>query len=265
MSCDGALRGDGRSCLVTGGAAGLGRALCEVFAEAGYRVAVADVDAAGAGEVARRLEGTGAEALALEMDVTSEDSVAAGFQRAREAWGRVDVVINNAGISGRGSEIDHLPDAEVERVLDIDLKGPFRVCREAVRGFRDGQGGCIVNVASITGDTGAAHYAPYAAAKAGIVALTRSLARRLGRHGIRVNCLNPGSILGTGLMREAEPRLDAEGKRRQMVALARKIPLGRPAQPRDVAQVALFLASPWAGHVHGAVITVDGGESLGAQ
>ncbi len=119
-------------------------------------------------------------------------------------------------------------------------------------------------MSSTTAETGSAYYTAYGAAKAGVIALTRGLARQIGRFNIRINCLSPGSIGGTGLMREHYDR-HPEARVREKMALLKQIPLGRLGTPRDVALFALFLASPLAAHVHGAVLTIDGGESLGFQ
>ncbi len=178
--------------------------------------------------------------------------------------GGLDFVLNNAGIVGQGATIEDLDEADLARVLDVDLRGPFHMCKAAVRAMK-GRGGSILNVASITACTGSAYYPAYSAAKAGVIALTRSIARRTGRMNIRVNCLNPGSIADTGLMRAGRGgrELTPEEKREETIGLMKKIPLARPARPRDIAHFALFLASPLAAHIHGAVLTIDGGESLG--
>jgi len=257
------LRGDGRVALITGGANGLGRCVAELFAGAGYRVAVADVDREAGREVAAGLESRGAAARFLETDVTDPEQARRAVEAAVETWGRLDFVLNNAGVVGRGSLIQDLDEEDLGRVLAVDLVGAFYVAKHAVRAQMRQGGGSILNVASITASTGSAYYAAYSAAKAGLMALTRSLARNAGRFNVRVNCLSPGSMSGTGLMAEHRRGQSPEDLRREEMALLCRIPLGRPARPLDVANFALFLASPLAAHVHGAVLTVDGGESLG--
>ncbi|HEU0077127.1 MAG TPA: glucose 1-dehydrogenase [Longimicrobiaceae bacterium] len=255
------LRSEGAVALITGGASGLGRATAEVFGEAGYRVLIADCDAERGEATAADLTSAGIICAAVAADVADPAQARAAVEAAVERWDRLDFVFNNAGILGAPRRVEEMDEEVLGRVLDVNLKGAFHICKHAVGQMLHGGGGSILNVASITAWRGAAFYAPYAAAKAGIAALTRSSARRLGRHNIRVNCLSPGSIAGTGLSGSVDP-----ARRRQDSAqLMRDIPVGRPASPRDVAHVALFLASPLACHIHGAVLTVDGGESLGYQ
>ena len=258
------LTGDGRVALITGGAAGLGRVVAEVLGRAGYRILIADVDARAGDVTAAALSAAGIAAHFIAVDVADPAQVARAVAAATEAWGRLDFVLNNAGIVGRGGTIEDLDEADLARVIDVDLRGPFHVCKSAVRAMQ-GRGGSILNVASITAVTGSAYYPAYSAAKAGVIALTRSIARKVGRLNIRVNCLNPGSISETGLMRAGRGgrELTPEKRREEMIGLMKQIPLGRPATPQDIAYFVLFLASPLAAHIHGAVLTIDGGESLG--
>lgn len=259
------LGADGKVALVTGGAAGLGRACAEAFAAAGYRLVLADIDRPSGEAAAAELVAAGPGAFFVAADVGLPAGAAAAVGAALEQWGRLDLVLNNAGISGRGSPIEELEEENLDRVLAVNLKGPFYVCKHAVPAMRRSGGGVILNVASITAGAGSADYAAYAVAKAGVMTLTRSLARRLGRYNIRINCLNPGSIEGTGLMREERQSVDQAQLQLQKMAKLKNIPLGRAARPQDVANLALFLASPLARHIHGAVLTIDGGESLGYQ
>lgn len=258
------LRADGAVALITGGASGIGRAAAEVFAEAGYRLALADIDMTAGEQTADELRGLGYEIELLPCDVADEIQVAAAVEAAVRRWQRLDVLLNNAGIAGRQTPIETLDAEELDRVLAIDLKSVFYACKHAIPRMREGGGGSILNVASISAETGSPYYAAYSAAKAGVIALTRSLARQIGRFNIRINCLSPGSITGTGLLREHYDQ-DPEARIRERMGLLKKIPLGRPGTPRDVALFALFLASPLAAHIHGAVLTLDGGESLGLQ
>lgn len=258
------LRTDGAVALITGGASGIGRAVAEVFGEAGYRLVLADIDRLAGERTAEELRGRGYELELLPCDVADESQVAATIDAAARRWQRLDFLLNNAGIVGRQAAIENLEPEELDRVLAVDLKSVFYTCKYAIPRMREGGGGSILNMASVTAETGSAYYAAYAAAKAGVIAVTRSLARQTGRFNIRINCLSPGSIAGTGLLREHYDG-HPEARAQERLGLLRKIPLGRPGSPRDVALFALFLASPLAAHVHGAVLTIDGGESLGFQ
>lgn len=258
------LSAEGHVALITGGASGIGKGVAEVFAEAGYRVVLADVDGETGSATAAEFTAQGFEAEFVLCDVAVERQVQGAVQAGLDRWQRLDFVFNNAGISGRGALIEHLEEADLERVLAVDLKAAFYTCKYAVPAMRERGGGSILNVASITAETGSAYYPAYGAAKAGVISMTRGLARHIGRYNIRINCLNPGSVAGTNLMREyyeARP----EERSRVAIALTHKIPLGRQAQPRDIGHFALYLASPLASHIHGAVLTIDGGESLGYQ
>lgn len=258
------LRADGAVALITGGASGIGRGFAEVFGEAGYRLVLADFDVPSGEQTVAELRARGYEIELLPCDVADESQVAATVQAAAERWQRLDVLVNNAGIVGRQTTIENLELADLDRVLGVDLKSVFFACKHAIPRMREQGGGSILNVASMTAETGSAYYTAYGAAKAGVIALTRGLARQIGRFNIRINCLSPGSIAGTGLMQEHYDR-HPEARTREKLGLLKKIPVGRLGTPRDVALFALFLASPLAAHIHGAVLTIDGGESLGFQ
>lgn len=262
---DGALRGDGKVVLITGAAAGIGRAAADVFGSEGYRVLVVDVNRDAGMTAAEELRARGIDARFVEADVARTADVKAAVGQALAHWQRLDVVVNNAGISGGMSRIDTLDEDDLERVLAVNLKGPFHVCKHAVPALIASGGGTIVNIASITADTGSAYFPAYSAAKAGVMALTVSLARSLGRRNIRVNCVSPGSVEGTQF-RDGRPDVvpeTAEQRRAQMSALLQRIPVGRIGQPCDIAQAILFLASPLARHIHGTIVRIDGGEMLG--
>lgn len=262
MSFD--LRREGAVAVITGGASGIGRGVAEVFGEAGYRLVLADVDAEAGRQTAEDLRALGYEIELIPCDVGDESQVAAMIQAAARRWQRIDFLLNNAGIVGRPTSIENLEQEELDHVLAVDLKSVFYTCKHVIPLMRQAGGGSILNVASITAETGSASYAAYGVAKAGVIALTRGLARQIGRFNIRINCLSPGSIGGTGLMQEHYDR-HPERREQDRLGLMKKIPLGRTGRPRDIAHLALFLASPLAAHIHGSVVTVDGGESLGAQ
>jgi NAD(P)-dependent dehydrogenase (short-subunit alcohol dehydrogenase family) len=236
--------------LVTGGADGIGWGIAQRFAAGGHRLVIADLRAEAAEARARSL---GEGHLALGCDVASEPAVVAMVAAALARMGRLDVLVNNAGIADT-----FLPTVEqgadlFMRQLDIHLKGTFVASREAAKAMLGAGGGAIVNLASIAGMVGLPRRNGYGAAKAGIIALTRSLAAEWGSGGIRVNAIAPGYVR-TALV-EA---LEREGKI-DTAAIAGRAPLGRLARPEEIAEVAWFLASPAASYVTGVTLPVDGG------
>ena len=259
------LRGDGRVALITGAASGLGAGTARRFAEAGYRVALVDLDAERGESTADALRETGAEVLFVAADVADGAAVEAAFDAVAERWEHLDFVMNSAGVLGPQALLEKADGAAVCRLLDVNLKGTFFVLQQALRRLGAAGGGSVVTVASIAADANNAFFPGYSASKAGVIAMTRCAARHAGRANVRVNCLSPGSILDTRLSNPlfAGGAPDPAYRMRLAIGLMAQIPIGRAATPMDVADVALFLASPLARHVHGAVLTVDGGESLG--
>lgn len=247
-----------RVVLVTGAARGIGRAIAEGMAAAGAKVAVSDADGAAVEATARELaEGFGGPERwsAQAVDVTSDEQVAAWVDGVRDRWGRIDVLVNNAGIQLNQASAEMSTEAW-QRVLDVDLSGVFRCSREAGR-IMLGQGsGAIVNISSIAARFGMARRLPYAVSKAGVEALTRVLAVEWAEAGVRVNAIGPGYI-ETDLVRHAfeQGHIDRE-------AIVAKIPMGRLAQPRSIADAAVFLASDAADYLSGQVLYVDGGYSV---
>jgi NAD(P)-dependent dehydrogenase (short-subunit alcohol dehydrogenase family) len=238
--------------LITGAGDGIGWAIAQRFAAAGCTVALADIDLAQASVRALQL---GAGHFALGADVADEVGVLGMINDVVAQAGRLDILVNNAGIGDT-----HLPTLEQEvesfdRILKVHLNGTFLASREAARIMSDHGGGAILNLSSIAGITGLPRRNAYGAAKAGIIAMTRNMACEWASLGIRVNAIAPGFV-GTALVRklEAAGRID-RGK------LERRIPLGRLAEPAEIAEAAWFLCSPAASYVTGAVLSVDGGWS----
>jgi NAD(P)-dependent dehydrogenase (short-subunit alcohol dehydrogenase family) len=238
--------------IVTGAADGIGWATAGKFAAAGYAVAIADIHE----EMARsRCSKLGDGHHAVRCDVSSEDDVRTAIDQIVERFGRLDAVINNAGIGN-----PHIPTLEqsvesFERILRIHLTGTFTVSREAARVMIERGGGAIVNLCSIAGATGLPRRNAYGAAKAGIASMTRSMACEWASRGIRVNAVAPGYVT-TALVQKLEragsidiPRLES------------RIPMGRLARPDEIAETIFFLCSPAASYVTGAVLSVDGGWS----
>lgn len=243
---------DGKVGLVTGAASGIGRAMAVALAKAGARVVVCDLDEDGARRTAREI---GDAAVAAPADISDESSVAALVETAIDAHGRVDVLFNNAGIVDTMALPADIPPEQWERVLRINLTGTFLVTHAVLPYMLRQGGGAIVNTASEAGVRGGAAGAAYTASKHGVVGLTRSVAWAYAKDGIRCNAILPGPT-ATGIA--ANVSFDPAGAARLGPVLA----LGeRMAQPEQMADAALFLASDAASFVNGAIVPVDGGWS----
>ncbi|MBZ2194746.1 SDR family NAD(P)-dependent oxidoreductase [Occultella gossypii] len=232
--------------LITGAGSGIGAHLAERFAAEGARVAVLDIDEASATATAQRLP----DALAIGADVSSRGEIRAALSLVRERWGRLDVVVNNAATCS-DTPFDTIPDDEWERDLAVDLSGPYRLVQEALPDLVRARGN-VLNVVSVNGLT---HFGneSYSAAKAGLMALTRSIAVTYGPQGVRANAIAPGTIV--------TPIWDDRLERDPHVldAATKWYPLGRLGQPEDVAHAALFLCSAEASWITGTTMVVDGG------
>jgi NAD(P)-dependent dehydrogenase (short-subunit alcohol dehydrogenase family) len=228
-----------------------------LFAEAGAAVAVLDLREDAAKEVAEEILAAGGQAIAVAANVTSASEVTDAVERVVAELGRLDVVYNNAGCDSRGSVAD-ATEADWDRAMNVNGKGTFLVSRAAVPHLIAAGGGAIVNQGSVAGMVAVPNFASYCAAKGAVIALTRSMAVDLAKHGIRVNVICPGTVF-TPLM---EPMLRARGDGDLEVGLARtlvKYPIGRLGTPADIAQVAVFLAGDGAAFMTGATVAADGG------
>lgn len=258
---------DGKVAIVTGAGSGLGRAIMLHYVSEGARALAADINAEGARETARLVAETGGEAgdrvSAREVDVTDEEAVAAMVADAVARWGRLDVMVANAGI-GWPAPIALLDLADWERVLRVDLTGVFLCAKHAFRAMRKNEGGgAIVAMASVAGLEGTPGLGAYGAAKAGVIQLVKTVALEGARYNIRANAICPVWI-NTPMVQAFVAGM-AGGPEQGMERLRQSVPLGRVGAPEDVAAVAAFLASDDAAFMTGAAVPVDGGHTAGAS
>jgi glucose 1-dehydrogenase len=252
----------GQSALVTGGDSGIGAGICRAFAAAGARVGINDhKDSSAAHARCREIHEHGGEALALQADVSSEEQVGAMFERLVAAFGRVDIVVANAGIQ-IDAPIAKMEAAAWRRVLDVNLTGQFLCAREAIRRFREQTPstvsravGKVICMSSVHEVIPWAGHVNYAASKGGVQLMMKSVAQEVARHRIRVNGIAPGAI-ATPINRPAWETAEA---RERLLTL---IPYGRVGEPADVARAALWLASDESDYVVGTTLFVDGGMTL---
>jgi 3-oxoacyl-[acyl-carrier protein] reductase len=248
-----------RVTLITGGAAGIGKATAELFAAKGAKVVICDVNPE-AGEAT--VKALGPEHRFYKVDVTDRDAVQAWVDDVVAQYGRIDVLINNAGVLRDnqlvkvkdGALVKQMPEADFDLVIAVNLKGVFNCTQAVAPHMITGGGGVILNASSIVGLDGNFGQTNYVATKAGVIGMTKVWARELGRHNIRVNAVAPGFTATEMVMATPQKILDG---------MKARTPLGRMGQPRDIANAYLFLASDEASFITGIVLRVDGGIVVG--
>jgi NAD(P)-dependent dehydrogenase (short-subunit alcohol dehydrogenase family) len=246
---------DGKIVLVTGAGAGIGRAIASVFAGEGAHVCVSDVNGTAAAETVAAIVDSGFDASALTLDVSRGQDVAAAFRTIEAAHGRLDCIVNNAGLNVRG-DFRHMSDADWVTIREVNLDGVVRIARDGFPLLKASGRGSLINLASIMGHRGLRQLAGYAATKGAVSALTRALAVEYAPFGIRVNALAPGFI---------ETKLTGQVLRNPAIAkaLIEQTPMKRFGTPEDIARAALFFASDDSAFVTGAELAVDGGMAAG--
>jgi NAD(P)-dependent dehydrogenase (short-subunit alcohol dehydrogenase family) len=248
------IRLDGKVALVTGGASGIGQATAVAFAQSGANVAVADVDETGARDTLKQIERAGVKALFVRTDVSKESQCAHMVAATTEAFARLDIAFNNAGImASYGEKLHESSEEDWDRLMAVNLKGVFLCMKHELKQMLAQGGGAIVNTASAVGLIGTPNSVTYPAAKHGVVGMTRCAALQYARSGIRINAICPGLVETpiTQRMREMEPGFDQKR--------ANVVPMGRICSPQEIAQAVVWLSSGAASYVTGTSLLVDGG------
>lgn len=243
------MRLKGKVSIITGSGQSIGQATAFKFAAEGARVVVCDINAAAMEDTVAKIEAAGGKALGYKIDVTKKDEIEAMVKVVMAKWGRIDVLVNNAGIIQDG-QLSKMTDEQFDRVISINLRGTY-LCARAVVDIMIAQGaGVILNASSIVGVYGNFGQTNYAASKFGVIGMAKSWAKELGRKGIRANAVCPGFI---------DTPILAPMPEKVIEAMKQKVPLGRLGKPEEIANVYAFLASDEASYINGAVIEVSGG------
>lgn len=252
-----------QAAIVTGGGAGIGRAICIALAAHGAKVLVADMSLQGAEETVNQICNAGGQATAMQVDVTKAADAEAMIAKAVALFGKVDLLYNNAGIC-TVSEIEKMPEEWWDKIFAVNCKGVFLCSKAVIPQMKKQGGGRIINTASQAGKGAIPKQVHYCATKAAVIGFTRALAMELKDTGIRVNCFCPGSVMSEMTMREAQAvyELDGIDPEQSLKDWQAAIPLGRWVTPEDVADIAVFLASDYAEYMTGQAINISGGQTM---
>ena len=249
MSATDRFKLDGQVALVTGAAAGIGRGIALLFAQAGASVVVTDLKLEGAQGVANEIKEMGGKAIGLECNVTREEHLAGAVDAAVKSFGKLTILVNNAG--GGGPKPFDMPMSDFEWAYQLNVFSLFRLTQLAAPHMKAAGGGAVLNISSMAGENKNIRMASYGSSKAAVNHLTRNIAFDLGPMGIRVNCIAPGAIKTDALATVLTPEIEK--------AMLKHTPLGRLGEAEDIANAALFLCSPASSWVSGQVLTVSGG------
>lgn len=247
-----------RVALVTGGAQGIGEGICRALAGKGRAVVVADLNLAGAETTVAAIRDVGGSAVAVQIDVTSRQSVESGLQRAEDALGGVDILVNNVGWD-QLMPFTQTDEALWDRILDLNFKGALRMIQAVLPRMIDQQWGRIVNIGSDAGRVGSSLESVYSGAKGGVISFTKTLARETARKGITANCVCPGPTDTPSLRETLAEQGDSESVLEKMI---RGVPMRRAAQPSDIGAAVSFFASDEAGYITGQTLSVSGGLTM---
>jgi 3-oxoacyl-[acyl-carrier protein] reductase len=238
--------------IITGAGQGIGQATAMKFAREGARVAVCDINRASVDDTVATIVANGGEALGYTIDVTDKASIAKMVEGVMGAWGRIDTLVNNAGIV-QDAQFRKMTDDQFERVIDVNLKGVYNVTKAVVDIMLEQNSGCILNASSIVGIYGNFGQTNYAATKFGVIGMVKTWARELGRKGIRANAICPGFV---------ETPILASMPEKVVRMMEDRVPMGRLAKPEEIANTYAWLASDEASYINGAVIEVSGGVTI---
>lgn len=240
----------GKKAVVTGGTAGIGKAIALAYAEQGADVAIFGTNATRGGEVVNEIQSkTNRKAIFLAVDVSHTEQVQEAINKVLEQFGQIDILVNNAGIVKDGL-LMRMSEDDWDRVIDVNLKSVFNTSKAVLKTMMKARSGKIINISSVIGLTGNAGQVNYAASKSGIIGVTKSLAKELSSRNIHVNCIAPGFI---------ETHMTDDLKSELKEEILKAVPMKRMGRPEEIAHVAVFLASEWASYITGQTLAVDGG------